>query len=423
MQFSVAVRLAALTVLPAIAFPTLAEAQTIAITGGRVLPVSGPPIANGIVIITNGKITAVGASVAIPANATRLDATGKWVTPGFVNAVTTLGLNEGSGAGGYQDQSAKGDSGVAASFKAWEGMNPASMFIPPARKDGVTTVALVPNSGFVEGQVGVVDLLEGTVAQMLTKPTVALYGDFQNPGSANAGARGELFAKWRELLRDVKAYAGRKPQYESGQSRKLRASRADLEALVPVVSGAVPLWLAADRVSDIDAALALAKEFSLKLVIVGGAEAWQLSDRLAAATVPVLVGAMNNIPSSFAALGTRQENAGLLRAAGVQVVLIGNGAGDPSGYNAGNLRYEAGNAVAYGMKWDDALRAATLSAAEVLGVADKVGSLQAGRSANVVIWSGDPFEFASVAEHVFVRGAEYAKPTRQDELTTRYKRP
>ena len=179
----------------------------------------------------------------------------------------------------------------------------------------------------------------------------------------------------------------------------------------------------ASRASDIEAALALAKDYSLKLVLTGAAEAWMVADKIAAAKVPVLVGAMNNIPSGFSSLGQRQENAGLLRKAGVVVGLVGNaGGGDEEAFNVRNIRQEAGNAVSYGMTWDDALRAITLAPAEIFGVADKVGSLQPGRTANVVVWSADPFEFGTRAEHVFVHGREYTGATRQDMLEERYRR-
>ena len=148
-----------------------------------------------------------------------------------------------------------------------------------------------------------------------------------------------------------------------------------------------------------------------------------LADDLAKAKIPVMTGAMNNIPSSFAALGSRQENAAILRKAGVDVIIIGNaGGGDEETLNARNVKYEAGNAVAYGMAWDDALRAITLAPAQALGVADRVGALRPGLEANVVVWSGDPFEFFTKAEHVYVRGREYTAPSRQDLLTARYKK-
>jgi imidazolonepropionase-like amidohydrolase len=130
---------------------------------------------------------------------------------------------------------------------------------------------------------------------------------------------------------------------------------------------------------------------------------------------------MSNIPESFATLNQRQENAALLRKAGVQVVIVATGGSDVTRYNARNIKYEAGNAVAYGMSYDDALRAVTLGPAELFGLSDRIGSLQSGREANVVIWSGDPFEFSTQAEHVFIHGREVKEPSRQDLLIERYK--
>ncbi len=397
-----------------------ASAQTIAITGGTVYPVSGPKIEHGTVLIQNGKVTAVGTNVTIPAGATRVDATGKWVTPGLFNAATTLGLSEGNPqSGGYNDSQAKGEKGIAAAFNAWEGMNPASSFIPPTRKDGVTTVMVAPSQGnLIGGRAAVVDLIGESLATMLVKAPVAMVAEL----GAGADARAETFAHLREVLADAKVYGLRKAAYDNGAIRSLAAPREDLEALAPVLAGTMPIIVTANRTSDIRTAIVIAKQFGLKLVISGGADAWEAAKDLAAAHVPVMAGAMNNIPTSFSTLGHRQENLALLRAAGVTVVIVGDGGGlGEDNFNARNVRYEAGNAVAYGMKWDDALRAITLAPAEALGVADRVGSLQAGREANVVVWSGDPFEFATVAEHVYVRGVENNMRTRQDELTDRYK--
>jgi imidazolonepropionase-like amidohydrolase len=251
---------------------------------------------------------------------------------------------------------------------------------------------------------------------------VAMFGQIGAPQSIGAQSRGELMLKLREVLDDARTYNRRKADFERAQTRQFAASRLDLEALLPVLDGRVPLVLDADRASDIESALKLARDYNIKLILTGGAEAWMVADRLAAARVPVMTGAMNNIPQSFSSLGTRQENAGLLRRAGVTVIIIGNaGGGDEDAFNVRNVRFEAGNAVAYGMSRDDALRAITLTPAEVFGVADRVGSLQAGKDGDVVVWSGDPFEFASQAEHVFIRGREVRAETRQDKLEQRYK--
>lgn len=407
-----------------LALPAAAGAQTLAITGGTVFPVSGPPIEHGTVVIKDGKILAVGANVAIPPGAERIDASGKWVTPGLINASTNLGLSEAGGpefSGGYNDTRANGTKGIAAAFNAWEGINPASTYIVPARQDGITSVIVGPNGGLISGRAAFVDLAGETVGAMTVRAPVAMVADF-DPASARLASRGELLGALRELLGDAKLFATKRGAYDANQTRTFAATRADLEALQPVVAGTMPLVVAVDRVSDIRAVLALGKQFGLKLILLGASEGWEVAADLKAANVPVLVGAMNNIPTTFATLGARQENAGLLRAAGVNVVLIGNGPGDEASFNVRNIRQEAGNAVAYGMTWDDALRAVTLAAAETFGVADRVGSLRAGREANVVVWSGDPFEFGTRAERVYIRGVLQTGTSRQDELAERYRR-
>jgi imidazolonepropionase-like amidohydrolase len=257
---------------------------------------------------------------------------------------------------------------------------------------------------------------------MILKAPGAMVAEVGDADQAGVGARGELIVKLRELLSDTRDYRQHRAEFERAQRRPYVATRADLEAMIPVLEGREPLLVSVDRASDIREAMQIGKDFGIKVIIGGGAEAWMLADDLAKAKIPVLTGAMNNIPSSFAALGTRQESAAILRKAGVDVAIIGNaGGGDEETLNARNVRYEAGNAVAYGMTWDDALRAVTLAPAQIYGVSDRVGSLQPGREGNVVIWSGDPFDFATRAEQVFVRGKKYDAPTRQDLLTQRYK--
>src|SRR3954467_10576125 len=412
--FPVAVMLAA--------FVTASSAQTIAITGGKVYPVSGPPIENGTVVITNGKIAAVGANVAIPAGAQRIDATGKIVTPGFVNSATQLGVQEISGVSDTRDMSARGKDEIAASFTVWEGLNPNSVLLAPARKDGITSFVVIPTGGLVSGQAALVDVVPGTTTDMIVRAPVAMVAEIGDPQSAGLTSRGELIVKLREILEDAKNFQTHREAFDRAQTRDFSASRLDLEAMIPVIEGRMPLLVTVDRESDIDAAMRLAREFNVKLIIGGGAEAWMMADKLAGARIPVLTGAMNNIPAGFASLGQRQENAGLLRKAGVSVALIGNaGGGDEEAFNVRNLKQEAGNAVSYGMTWDDALRAVTLGPAEIFGAADRVGSLQAGREGNVVVWSGDPFEFTTRVEHVFVRGQEYHDRTRQDLLIERYR--
>jgi imidazolonepropionase-like amidohydrolase len=394
-------------------------AQTIAITGGRVFPVSGPAIDNGTVLIRDGKIVAVGANVTVPADAQRVNATGKWVTPGIFNAATTLGVTEVGAVQETVDIPARGrGDAITASHRVWDGFNPASPLLQVTRNDGVTTVGVVPGGGLISGQSAVFDLADGSMTDLLLRAPVAMLADIGSKSPERGTSRGEVIARLREVLSDTREYMRRRADYNRNQSRELAARRSDLEAMIPVVEGRLPLMIDADRASDLEAALALGKEFGLRLILASASEGWLVADKIAAAKVPVMVGASNNIPQSFATLGARQENAALLRRAGAKVVI--NGGADA--FNARNVKYEAGLAVSYGLPWDDALRAVTLTPAEVFGVADRVGSLQPGRDATLVVWDGDPFELSTRAEKVYVRGKEVQRPSRQDQLMRRYRR-
>ena len=404
-----------------VAASTTVFSQTIAITNGKVYPISGPPINNGTVLIRDGMIVAVGPQVTVPAGAQTIDATGKVVTPGLINSITELGVVEIDQVRNTSDVSAKGNNNIAASFRVWDGLNPSSVLFAPARNEGVTSAIVVPGGGLVSGQAAAIDLVSGPRSEMVRRTAVAMIAQVDNATNAGTSARGELIGKLRTLLDDVIFYGRQANDYDRAGTRTLSATKADLEALLPVVNGRMLLIVEANRMDEIDAAIALARDYRLKLAIAGGAEAWLCADRLAAAHVPVLTGAMSNIPESFAALNQRQENAALLRKAGVQVVIVATGGSDVTRYNARNIKYEAGNAVAYGMSYDDALRAVTLTPAELFGLSDRIGSLQTGREANLVVWSGDPFEFSTQAKHVFIRGREVKEPSRQDLLIERYK--
>src|SRR5438874_2445493 len=230
------------------------------------------------------------------------------------------------------------------------------------------------------------------------------------------GSRAAVADRLRRVFRDALEYERRKVDFSRAQMRALSASSRDLEALLPVLHGQVSLIAYANRRSDIETALRLAKEFKVKLLLAGAAEGWESAAAIAAAGVPVMVEPLNNIPS-YDALGIRYDNAAVLAKAGVKVALL-----EPDTHKSRNLRQQAGNAVSYGMTWDQALRAVTLSPAEIFGVADRYGSLEQGQVANVVVWSGDPFEFTTGVEDVLIRGKEIPLKSRQTELLERYKK-
>jgi imidazolonepropionase-like amidohydrolase len=263
----------------------------------------------------------------------------------------------------------------------------------------------------------VIDLHGATLRDMLVRDRAAMYAHFTPEAAEATGeARGGLALRLREALSDARFYAENEEAYRQGATRALSASRLDLEALASVLAGERPLVVRAARASDIAAALRIAEEFDVDLRILGGEEAWMRAERLAAADVPVIVKALDNLPAEFDRLGTRFDNAARLHEAGVPVVLS-----TLDTHNARNLRLEAGHAVRYGLDWDAALRAVTQAPARALGVDDTHGTLEPGKTANVVVWSGDPFELLTSVEDVFIDGTQIEDDSRQKRLLRRYR--
>src|SRR5437870_3152512 len=234
-------------------------AQTIAITGGTVYPVSGPKLEHATVLMQNGRIAAVGTNVTIPAGATRVDATGKWVTPGLTDGGGQMGLVEIGAVGGTREAFYQGDS-VAAAFNVAEGINPASTLIPVTRMEGVTTTLAAPGGHLISGQAVLIDLDGTTVEQMLVKSPVGILADLSEGSKDEAGnTRAGVTQRLRQVFRDALEYERRKADFARAQMQALSARPADLEALLPVLHGQLPLIAVANRKSDIATALRLAR--------------------------------------------------------------------------------------------------------------------------------------------------------------------
>ncbi len=394
----------------------LAAAQTIAITGGTIYPVSGPKIENGTLLLRDGKVAAVGASVEVPSGATLIDAKGGWITPGLIHGGSTLGLKlfDIGVQIETQEDTASGD--MKPSFNVAEGLDPASMAIPVARLEGVTSSISKPALGLIPGQAVLIDLAGDRIEDMVVQSPVAMMADLGQGGKqAGGGSRARATQRLRRVLRDALEYEKRRDDFRKAQMQPLAASAEDLEALLPVLKGKLPLFVIANRRSDIETALRIAQEFNLRMVIWGGAEGWQVAPELARAKVPVLLEPLTDVPR-FDALNARLDNATLLWKAGVKV-----GVAQQDAALFRDLRQAAGNEVRNGMSWDDALRSITLSTAEAAGVSDRYGSLEVGKVANVVVWTGDPLEFSSRVDHLFIRGREIPLVSRQTELLDRYR--
>lgn len=398
--------------------PPQPAGETIAITNARVLPVSGPAIERGTVIIRGGKIAAVGANVAVPAGARVVDASGKVVTPGLMESATQIGIVEiPLSAEGTTDQSTT-DAGLSAAFNVVDAFNGDTTVIPVTRVDGITRAVVMPaGTGHVlVGQGAVVTLTGAQAPAAIVKAPVAMFAILGETGAgAEGGSRASAMLRLREALQDALDFARNRAAWNVAQRRQYARGRLDLEALGPVVRGELPLAIQANRASDLLAAMRLADQFHLKLILMGAAEGWKVADEIAAHKVPVVVKPLTDIPS-FDALGATLENAARLAKAGVTVVLSSFDT-----HNARNIRQEAGNAIANGLDRDAALQAVTLAPARVWGVADRAGSLEVGKDADVVIWSGDPFELTTNVEAVFIGGREMPMDTRQKQLLEKYR--
>ena len=390
-------------------------AQDLAILGGQVHPVSGPPIPGGTVLIRDGVIVAVGSDVDVPAGVPRLDAMGKVVTPGLFDASTSIGLVEVGMVRSTRDDAMEGDP-IRAAFDVADGINPRSTLIPVNRLGGVTTVLSRPTGGILAGRAAVIDLDGASVEDMLVRRDAAMMAAFGAGAAAVAGgSRGSASLRLREVLDDARFWKEHRDDYARGLTRPLAASRLDLEALQPVLEGRVPLVVAVSRGSDIETVLRIGAEYGLTLVLEGAEEAWMVADEIVRAGVPVIVKPLSNSPG-FDRLGARFDNAALLNRAGVDVSI-----GSFDSHNARWITLEAGNAVRVGLPWEVALRAVTLAPARAFGAGDTHGSLEPGKVGNVVVWSGDPFEVSTRAEAVVIRGRIVPPRSRQTELLQRYR--
>ena len=416
-----------------------AFAQTIAITNGRVLTGTNE-FERGTVVIRDGRIVAVGADVQVPAGAEVIDARGGVIAPGFVAVDSGLGGVEVSALADTNDLRQASNSLSAAFDLSW-GLDPDSFTIPVARLGGITRAIVVPqhpgsagghfheedtaglgpsglhSPGLFAGQAAAIHLAEGT--DILVEPRVAMVAPFGDAGADVAGgARGAEFTLFREILREVRLYAANRSAYDRGDLRELMLSRADLEALIPVVQRRMPLIVTVHRASDIRNVLRLAEEENLDIILDGAEEGWRVADEIAAAGVPVLLNPLTNLPSSFEVRGATMENAARLHAAGVVIAIKGN---EGSVHRAREARYHAGNAVAHGLPYAAAIEALTVNPARIFGLEDRIGGIRAGLEADVVVWTGDPLEPLSQPIAIFIAGRSQPLESRGLELRDRYR--
>ena len=403
--------------------------RPVAIRGARIVTVSGPVIEKGTIVLSGGKIVAVGENAAIPGVAEVIDGTGKTVYPGLINGLTTLGLTEIGSVPGSVDTTETGD--INPQARAWLAVQPHSDLIPIARANGVTVVLTAPQGGLVSGQSALLRLAGTTPEALTVKQPAAMHMVYPTGRPVFNLAR--LFEE-----PELKTFEDRVKDRRQNQEKELRRlgnliedaralgqrrganlpSDVDLaeEALGAVARGELPVVMRADAEDDIRGAVRFAGEHGLKLIIAGGLEAWRCADLLKEKDVPVLL-QVDRLPlresdrydASF-------TNPSALHRAGVRFAIVSDDAADTR-----NLPYEAAMARAYGLPADVALRAITLSPAEIFGVADRLGALAVGKDADVFVATGDIMDTRTQVTHVFVDGAPQSLETRHTRLYREFK--
>ena len=403
-----------------------AAAQTVAVTNARLVIGDGSaPVDGGTVVVRDGRVVAAGAGVAVPAGIPVVDAGGRWVTPGLFAGFSRVGIVEVDGVSETDDSAAAG-SPFNAAIDVAPAVNPKTSAVVLNRAEGITRAVVAPEArgSIFAGQGAVIDL--GADMDAVTRPRAFQFMVYGEEGGRRAGgSRPAAIAMLRNILFEVRDYA-RAPAGFADRGKDALLTRADAQALVPVVAGQVPLLVHVERASDILVVLGLKRDVpALKLVLVGATEGWTVAQQIAAAKVPVLATALADLPASFEQLAATQSNIGRMQAAGVSVAI--GMINDDEARQARLIKQYAGNLVALtkvpgasGLDWARAFATISSGPAEALGMAAEFGSLRPGRRGDVVMWDGDPLEIGTAAVKVFIDGVEQPLETRQDQLRRRY---
>lgn len=389
--------------------PAAKQKKPIALLGGTVYTVSGAVIPNGTVVFDKGKIIAVGATVSIPADAERIDVTGKNVYPGLIDSYSIMGLTEIGSVRGTLDYNEIGD--VNPNARVEVAVHPESELIPVARSGGITVTGTAPQSGLIAGTSAAIMMDGWTWEDLTLRAPLGLVVNWPamtytpNPFSRQtkeewAKNRDTRLKALRDAFANARSYTTAK---KAEQQRGVPYHDSDLrwEAMIPVLEGKVPVWVNANELAQIQAAITWAEQENVRLVIVGGRDAWRITSQLKSKNIPViLTDVLSSPPRRWETYDQIYATPSKLKEAGILFCISGDG--DPS--NARNLNHHAATAAAFGLTRDDALKAITLDAAKVLGIDAMVGSLETGKDATLIVVNGDILELSSVVERVFIQG-------------------
>jgi imidazolonepropionase-like amidohydrolase len=417
------------------AMPAFTQDHPIAIKGGKLLTISHGAIENGVIVMQGGKIKAVGVagSANIPSDAQVIDATGMTIYPGLIDSETQLGLTEISAENMTNDLVEPSDE-IMPHMHTADAFHAESALIPVARLNGITNAVVAPESeDTLPGQDSFIQLAGASAPEMLLIRDNAMPLNFTGDQRRNKGGfdkhkfpstRMGLAAQLRQAFIDAQDYRAKWADYdrkksEAAQNKKIEplAPKRDLrlEALIPYLEGKRTIVLAAESPSDLETAVNLAKEFKLKFVLNHIAHSQPVLDYVASLKVPVIVGPIYEAPKEDERYDAVYSLPAQLYKRGVKIVFASY-----SAHNVRNLPDAAGFATAFGLPYDEALKAITLNAAEVWGVADQLGSLDVGKTANIVVANGDPLDVKTGVKQVYIQGQAIPMTSRQTRLRDEY---
>lgn len=413
---------APLSVFAAVPTPAPVQEKPVALVGGTIHTVDGASIANGTIVFTAGKITALGADAEIPADAQRIDVTGKHVYPSLIDAHTSMGLTEIGSIRATNDASETGS--INPNVKAQVAVNPESEIIPVTRSNGVLLTLSSPAGGVISGTSALIRLDGWTWEDLTHTAPVAMHLNWprmrpttswwsQESDESQLERRDEQLKAVRQAFADARGYMSAKKSSGAGFALDSR-----WEAMIPVLEGRLPVIVESDDIQQIQAVIAFAEAEKIKIIIRGGYDAPRCIDLLKRNNVPVIVDGIHRIPvrddEPYDAAFTIPER---LRAAGIRFCITGGGGAS----NVRNLPYHAATAGAHGLGREEALKAITLYPAQILGVADRVGSLAVGKDATLFVADGDILEMPTQVEHAFIDGRKIDLADRHKVLWQKYK--
>ena len=430
----------AIALVMCIALPASAQKATnvYAIKGAKIYTLAGAPIENGTVIIRDGKIAALGASVEIPVGAQIVDASGLEVYPGLFDPITQLGLNEVSAVSATVDISELGD--YNPEIVAATAVNPASAHIPVTRANGITHVIAVPGSntfdlgtgGMIGGQASAFHLAGWTMEEMQLKRSVAMFINWPSlttrtfdftTFSFKEKPYADAKKEYDKAVNDLSDWLDRARHYAQASEKGSPAQferDLKLEALVPVVEGKLPVLVAAGKARDIRNAVEFCTKQNLKMILADGTEAWKVKDLLREKKIPVILGPSQGAPAEEDDPYDKPMTlASELNAAGIPIAFASFGTAFSR-----RLPQYAGTSVAYGLPHEEALKAVTLNAAQMFGLADQLGTIEPGKLANLIVTNGDPLELQTQVRYLFIKGQLTSTDNRHRDLYEQYrKRP